>query len=59
VEFEALSDVHQLLHAVLAWLAGPSADMSDSATKAHFKDYLNRIHYWVGSGFEADGSYNC
>jgi hypothetical protein len=41
-----------LAHAVLAWLAGPSADMSDSATKAHFKDYLNRIHdYWVGSGF--------
>jgi predicted LPLAT superfamily acyltransferase len=46
VEFEALSDVHQLLHSVLA---APSADMSDSAT-AHFEDYLNRIHdfHWFG-----------
>jgi hypothetical protein len=27
---------------------GPSADMSDSATKAHFKDYLNCIHDYQG-----------
>jgi hypothetical protein len=41
-----------LAHALLAWLAGPSADVGQAATKAHFEEYLNRIQdYWIAAGF--------
>lgn len=44
-----------LAHAILAWLAGPSADVSDPITRVHFEDYLSRIRdYWVASGFGSE-----
>jgi hypothetical protein len=43
-------------HAILAWYAGPSADLSNEKIKRNFQDYLDRLSdYWVGSGFGSQG----
>jgi hypothetical protein len=55
-DIDARRDRPNLAHALLGWLAGPSATLDDGVVRAHFKDYFNRVmDYWLAAGFGTQG----